>query len=114
MEVRNLYGNPKVTETLGKTAVSRGPVIYCAEEHDNGAGLAAIALTGKDYRVIHSDELLKGVVYLKTNGEKIVDTGADCLYGFVQPERKETELTLIPYFLWGNRGYGELAVWFRA
>lgn len=114
MEVRNLYGNPKVTETLGKTAVSRGPVIYCAEEHDNGAELATIALTGKEYRMIRSDELLKGVVYLKTAGEKTVTGDADSLYGYVQPERKETELTLIPYFLWGNRGYGELAVWFRA
>ncbi|WEV53666.1 beta-L-arabinofuranosidase domain-containing protein [Bifidobacterium sp. ESL0704] len=36
MPVNMVAANPKVSEDAGKVAFMRGPIVYCAEEHDNG------------------------------------------------------------------------------
>lgn len=39
MEVRMVTANPKVRENIGKVAFTRGPVVFCMEEADNGKNL---------------------------------------------------------------------------
>lgn len=39
MEVSIVSAHPRVREDIGKAAVCRGPVTYCAEEADNGRDL---------------------------------------------------------------------------
>ncbi len=35
----------------------------------------------------------------------------DTLYGVYQEMKEDVKLTAIPYFLWNNRGEGEMKVW---
>ena len=35
MEPRRIYEDPRVSETNGRVAIGRGPLVYCAEEFDN-------------------------------------------------------------------------------
>ena len=44
METVLLCAHPSVVFDFGKAAVMRGPIVYCAEETDNGTGLVSIIL----------------------------------------------------------------------
>ena len=41
LPVRLIYANPRLRENEGMVCVSRGPIVYCLEEADNGENLAA-------------------------------------------------------------------------
>ena len=63
MPVTFVKANPKVRQDIGKTAVMKGPVVYCLEEDDNGEELQMIHLAGK--KDIHEEfvpDLLGGIV----------------------------------------------------
>ena len=36
MPVRRIYAHPRVRMDVGRVALSRGPLVYCIEQHDNG------------------------------------------------------------------------------
>ncbi|TGV96317.1 glycoside hydrolase family 127 protein, partial [Mesorhizobium sp. M2E.F.Ca.ET.154.01.1.1] len=44
MSMARVFANPQVRQDIGRVALARGPLIYCVEETDNGAGLHRIAL----------------------------------------------------------------------
>lgn len=44
MPVRAIAANPLVSQDAGKVALTRGPVVYCAEERDNGSNLHLLHL----------------------------------------------------------------------
>lgn len=111
LEVRYLRSNPRIRETFGKVAVQRGPLVYCAEQADNGADLHTLLLTGEPGRVestpVLGAEALRLVVpalrvLVAEEGEPFGDRGSDACPG---------EAVLVPYHLWGNRGEGEMRVW---
>lgn len=93
IEVKQVIANEIVEEDRDKIAFEYGPLVYCAEEADNGTLNemkipADISFNIEDFSVL--DEKTKA---LTTNiGGKT--------------------LTLIPYFAWSNRGIGEMKVWF--
>jgi DUF1680 family protein len=103
MPVVRVYANQNVRSLSGKTAIMKGPVVYCAEQIDNGN--------------IYN-------VYLKENGEikdvhnEIIADGYRCsgltneLYGTVKPVYQPIAIKFIPYRLWGNRKNGEMKVFF--
>ena len=106
--------NPLVREDIGKIAVTRGPLVYCLEEADNGPQLHRIFLRADAAftETFHPD-LLGGVMTLQTQGEVLATPCAeDCLY---QPASREQftpkPLTFIPYYAWANRAEGEMLVW---
>lgn len=93
MEIKQVIANEMVEEDRNKIAFEYGPLVYCAEETDNGT-LDEVRIPNnirfniEDFSVL--DEKTKA---LTTNiGGKT--------------------LTLIPYFAWSNRGIGEMKVWF--
>ena len=113
MEVRRLYGTIRVRDTAGQVALARGPVVYCFEGVDNGPMLQALTLP-RDSEITAEKgegELLKDCVVLKMKGLREADS--DALYRSAPPQRTETELTAIPYYLWGNRGLNQMRVWIR-
>ena len=113
MEVKEIYANTKVAEDIGKVAVSRGPLIYCVEEKDNGRDLAALILSDEEYEILHQENFAKEIVFLKTAGVRLKNRNENSLYSYEKPVSEKQSITLIPYYLWGNRGYGEMAVWLR-
>lgn len=45
MEIKRIKSNPFVRENIGKTALMRGPIVYCLEEADNGNNLHLVSLS---------------------------------------------------------------------
>lgn len=107
---RYVVSHPKVTGNVGKAAVMRGPVVYCAEQADNGGEITSLRLPhGAAFAEMES--FAGGAVALKVRGTKAVFADADALYQNLLPRWEETDITLIPYHLWANRGEGEMQVY---
>lgn len=47
MPVRAMAANPLVSQDAGRVALVRGPIVFCAEERDNGANLHLLHLDGR-------------------------------------------------------------------
>lgn len=115
---RLMAADSRVTEDNLKVAVTRGPIVYCMEEADNGDKLRQIKLN----RNVSFTEEMTGefgydVVTLRADAKRIVRTVTSAkpfgeLYGeFASFEEKEISLRLIPYYLWANRGENEMSVY---
>lgn len=92
MPVRKVIANEKVKADLAKIAIERGPVVYCAEGHDNNKKALSIAINPEqNFTTTYQPNLLGGINVLKSN---------------------EGNITLIPYYAWANRGANEMAIWF--
>lgn len=115
MDAHFVYADPEVRADAGKVAVKKGPLVYAAEETDNGKNLNAISIdTAVAPREIFEKELLGGTTVVTLKGEKLLrGDPSDGLYRIVRPEREETVVRMIPYCYWGNRETGEMQVWMR-
>ncbi|GHV07780.1 hypothetical protein FACS189485_18560 [Spirochaetia bacterium] len=113
MPVTFIEANPRVREDIGKTAVTRGPVVYCLEEADNGPGLFKLhAGDAKEPKVQYEKDFLEGVVTISFTGKKETDWQEDTLYrNAANTALEDKELRLIPYYAWANRKIGEMTVW---
>ena len=112
MPVRVLTGHPMVKETAHQVCYSRGPLVYCAEEKDNGAYLHLLqALPEAEAQVAwETIGSLRLPVLIVPARRRQIGTGG--LYRpWSVPDTEDTSLTLVPYFAWGNRGAGEMRVW---
>ena len=112
MEAAMLYANSKVASDQGRTALQRGPFIFCVEETDNAAPLNAYLV--RDGAKISSSPIedLDGAIGLDV--EAILESSPDDdLYGSKPPEREPARLRAVPYYLWDNRAPGEMLVWVR-
>ena len=103
MEVKKVIANKALVDDKGKTALQRGPIIYCAEWKDNGGTVSNLAIPANAaFKPVTEPNLLNGVTVLK--GEILSKTKGEAA--------KKVELTAIPYYSWANRGKGEMTVWF--
>lgn len=94
MAVQKVIAHPNVAENINKVAFEYGPVVYCAEGIDN-PGFGPISIPESLQLQVEEKNLL---------GEEF-----NALTGQVNNRK----LTLIPYYLWSNRGPGNMQVWFR-
>lgn len=114
MTPRFLCANSEVKEDNGKTALVRGPMVYCLEEIDNGRLLSQIYVEA-DAAVEEGTpaEGLPGevptLVYPALRVKNIVGEGN--LYGRLAFETEKVACRAVPYCLWNNRGEGEMLVW---
>ncbi|WP_042199407.1 glycoside hydrolase family 127 protein [Paenibacillus camerounensis] len=116
MTATRVYAHPQLRADAGQTAIQRGPLVYCLEEADNGATLSSISLDEAGaFTERFDDSLLGGAVVVKTDGFRI-DEGSwnGGLYGSMKAGVTPVEVTAVPYYLWGNRGSGEMKVWVRS
>lgn len=109
----------RVREDIGKVALTRGPVVYCLEEADNGENLHLISVS--DNLEAKEEEIQIGgrkILALKTNGFQklscIVKKEEGLYHTYKKPQYETKELTWIPYYAWANRGEGEMQVWVKA
>ncbi|MFL6414821.1 MAG: glycoside hydrolase family 127 protein, partial [Bryobacteraceae bacterium] len=118
MQAVPMVANPRVSDTFGRVAIQRGPLVYAAEQLDQG-GVALpdlfIRPNGPSTFEARRD-LLGGITTLKFPGQA-VEKGyvEDSLY---QPlaaasshGRRSVTLTLIPFFTVGNREPSPMEVW---
>jgi uncharacterized protein len=108
METKLIRANENLKDDIGKLAVERGPLVYCAEWKDNDGKTSNIILpTNTKFTSEFKDDLLNGVEVLKTTAPTI-QVGND---GTSISTVNKT-ITLIPYYSWANRGEGEMMIWF--
>ena len=108
MPVREISASNTVKDDIGKVAVQRGPIIYCAEWPDNNDGKILNLVLKKDagFKTEYENELLGGTEIIRTTGHQTKKT----LDGRIESLADES-LLLIPYAFWNNRGAGEMSVW---
>lgn len=115
MRVEKNYANPNVKSDLGRVALTRGPLVYCLEEIDNGKGLTKIGIKEHAGYQLAADGMEAGEVDIITQGTIADDSGwGESLYRFDGPPNlNEITLKFVPYYLWNNRGAGEMIVWIK-
>ncbi|MEO5998196.1 MAG: beta-L-arabinofuranosidase domain-containing protein [Chitinophagaceae bacterium] len=108
MEVRTVMANKNVKADIGKVALQRGPLIYCAEWVDNNGKTSNLLLPANTvFTSEFKADLLNGVMVLKAEvpAVNIAENGNS-----INTSKKV--LTAIPYYSWAHRGNGEMTVWF--
>ena len=107
MPVRRVIAHKKVADTRGRTALERGPLVYCAEAADNGGNVFNLLIP--DDAALHSEykpNLLGGVAIVSGNVVAL-SRGKDK----ISIEKNPCEFVAIPYYAWANRTAGQMAVW---
>lgn len=116
MPAKLMQANALVEETRNQVAVKRGPIVYCLESADLRSGtkvidigLSATAnLKPVNYRIANTE-----VVALEGQGNQLEESRfSGQLYHEVSTGfTKKTDIRLIPYYAWGNRGHVDMQVW---
>lgn len=108
MEVRKVIANANVKDDLGKVALQRGPLMYCAEWPDNNGKTSNIIMPeNTSFTAEYKADLLNGVMTLKTT-VPVVNIAADG----DNISTTKNPFIAIPYYAWAHRGKGEMTLWF--
>jgi DUF1680 family protein len=110
MPVVRILGSSRVKATRGKTALRRGPLIYCLEETDNpGLHLNRITLDeGARLKSRFDKKRLGGIQIIEGFGSI---EGDDSGSSFGQ---RKARFIAVPYFAWDNRAPGAMRIWLRS
>jgi DUF1680 family protein len=114
MPVERVYAHPSVKADIGRAALKRGPLVYCAEQVDNPAvPVEAIRLPRKAKLATRERaDLFDGIVTVTAEG-MAANAGdwKDELYRSEPPGENPQSWTAVPYYLWNNREPGKMLVW---
>ncbi len=106
MPVRFNKAMERVLDNRGRIAITRGPIVYCAEARDNPApaNVWLVSEFGQNPTVEkQSSGIFKGIDIIKNINAKYLDKNG---------KLKDGKLTLIPYYAWDNRGVNSMNIWF--
>lgn len=92
MPVEVVAADPQVKANVGRRAVQRGPIVYCAEETDNPDWESVALSPAAKFTAVFEKQTLGGV-------ETITAVDGDKTVRFV------------PYYAWDNREPGKMMVW---
>jgi DUF1680 family protein len=108
MEVRKVVANVNVKSDVGKVALQRGPLMYCAEWIDNNGKASNIVVPANtEFQASYEPDLLNGVEVLKSKVPVVViKNDGETI------RTEEQNFVAIPYYAWANRGKGEMMLWF--
>jgi uncharacterized protein len=101
MDVRRVIADDRVTQNRRRVAIERGPIVYCCEwpDVDDGRVLDILIESRAELTPEHDASRDGGATIVRTRGTRVANPSA------------ERRVTLIPYYLWANRGAGEMTVW---
>lgn len=113
MEAHRIYAHPNLRADAQKVTIQRGPLVYCLESIDNGEPLSSISLKeGSELTAAFDETLLGGAVVVEAEGLRVDKEGwSGGLYSRVKAPVQTVKVKAVPYYLWGNRGSGEMKVW---
>lgn len=88
-----------------KIAVTRGPLVYCAEGIDNEGDVNRYILTTAESPETTRirEGILQGISTIRNLPAHYIDSKGDL---------SPAALTLIPYYAWNNRGVATMNIWF--
>jgi DUF1680 family protein len=111
MPIQLMRSNSRLTENIGKAAITRGPLVYCCESNDNVADVRDLYIDSETGFVTKEIKgLEKYALAVECDGFAAEDRG-DALYDSAPRRLKKCKITAIPYGLWQNRGETNMAVW---
>jgi hypothetical protein len=103
MAIRRVIADENVQEDLNKVAFEYGPIVYCAEKIDNNIELSNLSIPDNVKLSVAKQNIQTDEVNIITGKVNVINSGN---------EKELFNLTLIPYYIWSNRGIGEMKVWF--
>ena len=93
MPVRKVLAIDQIADNRNKVALTRGPIVFCAEEIDNTVDISEVVIPlDVEFKYTFQPELLNGIGILEGN--------------------PPSSLVLLPYYAWNHRGAGKMKVWF--
>ncbi len=104
MPVRYSECDSRVEANIDRIAVSRGPLVYCAEEVDNDGLVQRFVLPS-----VPQTDAVRDILSGELSGMKALDVPAQEL---ADGTLRDARMTLVPYFAWNNRGNASMNVWF--
>lgn len=109
MPVRFVRAHELVEHNRGRTAIERGPLVYCFEGVDNIQDLESLVVEPGAAAVWSFASGLLG-------GVGVVDVDATVVrkQEGAPVERKEIQARAVPYYAWAHRDVGPMAVWVAA
>ncbi len=114
MKVRLIKADPRVRENVGKAAVTKGPIVYCLEEADNGKNLHLLSVSSKSAPETEDmsveDTVVKAVLM---DGFRTEPDTKELYSTYTPPKKEQVRLKYVPYYVWANRGENEMQVWTR-
>jgi DUF1680 family protein len=106
MEVRRITANKNIKDDIGRVALQRGPLVYCAEWPDNNGKTSNIIMpAGTPFISEFKPDLLNGIMVLKAQVPVVIINNNEI-------STVKQSFTAIPYYSWANRGKGEMMIWF--
>lgn len=107
MSVKKVVASEQVVADRDRVALERGPLLYCVEHADNdGRAMDIILPDGAECSAKQEPGLLGGIVSIEAKAS-VVTASDDGLTVLTKPKT----IKAIPYFMWANRGEGEMQVW---
>ena len=110
MPVRYSVADERVKADINRVCVTRGPLVYCAEQPDNEYVASHYVLTNINQKgevATFSEGIMNGINNITLKAAALADDGAE------EPNTVDATLKLIPYYAWNNRGDNvTMNVWF--
>lgn len=119
MPARLTVAHSFVEEDCNQVAVERGPLVYCMESPDSSLESLDQLLIDPEATFTPEPATVDGVEVTALRGSALCKQeresgkfGDSPLYRTLAPVSLErTDVQLIPYFAWDNRGWGEMRIW---
>jgi DUF1680 family protein len=108
MLIRRVVAHDSVKADVGRVALERGPIVFCAEWPDQEGGHVRNLLLADDANLMTEffSDRLNGIQVIRGRAAGYYVDKNETL------EKREEELLAIPYYAWAHRGKGEMTVWF--
>ena len=110
MPVRYSVADERVKADINRVCVTRGPLVYCAEQPDNEHKASMYILSDVAQRgkvATFDDGVMVGIDNITLKASALVDDGSEDM------AVADATLKLIPYYAWNNRGDNmSMNVWF--
>ncbi|MBO5466266.1 MAG: glycoside hydrolase family 127 protein [Prevotella sp.] len=115
MRARLIEANPLVEESRNQVAVKYGPIVYCLEEIDieGGKNIDDVVIP-TDIKFTTADITIDGHRMKMLQGKAMLNKSAswkNTLYREVGKQHESVNISLIPYYAWGNRQKCDMTVW---
>jgi DUF1680 family protein len=106
MDVRFNKADERIEANGDRIAITRGPLVYCAEETDNGGPVQRLLLkeipeAGQITSSKIEEGILQNVIAVKFPIHRSGSAADDVM-----------SVQLIPYYAWNNRDIGSMIIWF--
>lgn len=109
MKPKFMRANSKIHADNGRVAIMYGPIVYCAEEVDQGCDLYSLFVNTEKGITVGADDF-GGFKTLTAGGFKVSEPNRP-YYNAEEIKYEETEIKFIPYSCFANRGESNMQVW---